>query len=81
MLKQIKQTISILLAVCFLISVTAVAVSAHGPVMVKEKNTVIVILKDVKTTIYKWPHHHMWHHHHHHHHHHKLMKAIKELTD
>ena len=80
MLKQMKQAIGILLAVCFLISVTAAAVSAHGPVMVKEKKTAIVILKDVKTTIYKWPHHHhhMWHHHHHHH---KLMKAIKEFMD
>jgi UDP-N-acetylmuramyl pentapeptide phosphotransferase/UDP-N-acetylglucosamine-1-phosphate transferase len=79
MLKQMKQTIGILLAVCFLISVTAAAVSAHEPVMVKEKKTAIVILKDVKTTIYKWPHHHhhMWHHHHHH----KLMKAIKKFMD
>ncbi len=57
-----KKTIGILLAVCFLISVTAATVSAHGPVMVKEKKTAIIILKDVKTTIYKWPHHH--HHHH-----------------
>ncbi len=79
MLKQMKQTIGILLAVCFLISVTAATVSA-GPVMVKEKKTAIIILKDVKTTINKWPHHH---HHHHHkmHHHHKLMKAIKEFMN
>jgi hypothetical protein len=55
MLKQMKQTICILLAVCFLISVTAATVSAHGPVMVKEKKTAIIILKDVKTTICKWP--------------------------
>ena len=48
MLKQMKKTIGILLAVCFLISVTAATVSA-GPVMVKEKKTAIVILKDVKT--------------------------------
>jgi hypothetical protein len=86
MLKQMKKTIGILLAVCFLMSVTAAAVSAHGPVMVKEKKIAIIILKDVKTKIYKWPHHHhMWHHHHHmwhhHHHHHKLMKAIKEFMD
>jgi hypothetical protein len=100
-----KKTIGILLAICFLISVTAATVSAHGPVMVKEKKTAIhgpvmvkekktaiVILKDIKTTIYKWPHHHHHHHHHkmhhhhhkmHHHHHkmhhhHKLMKAVKE---
>jgi len=84
MLKQMKKTIGILLAVCFLISVTAATVSAHGPVMVKEKKTAIIILKDVKTKIYKWPHHHHHHHkmHHHHHkmhHHHKLMKAVKEF--
>ena len=36
MLKQIKKTLGILLLVCFLMSVTAVAVSA-GPVMVKDK--------------------------------------------
>jgi hypothetical protein len=57
MLKQMKRTIGILLAVCFLISATAATVSAHEPVMVKEKKTAIVILKDVKTKIYKWPHH------------------------
>jgi hypothetical protein len=80
MLKQMKQTICILLAVCFLISVTAATVSAHGPVMVKEKKTAIVILQKEKIEICKWPahHHHIWHHHHHHH---KLMKAIKELMD
>ena len=80
MLKQMKQTIGILLAVCFLISVTAATVSAHGPVMVKEKKTAIVILQKEKIEICKWPdhHHHMWHHHHHHH---KLMKAMKELMD
>ena len=47
MLKQIKKTLGILLLVCFLMSVTAVAVSA-GPVMVKDKKTVIVVMKDVK---------------------------------
>ncbi len=80
MLKQMKKTIGIFLAVCFLISVTAATVSAHGPVMVKEKKTAIVILQKEKIEICKWPdhHHHMWHHHHHHH---KLMKAIKELMD
>ena len=57
MLKQIKQTLGILLLVCFLMSVTAVAVSA-GPVMVKDKKTVIVVMKDVKTTIFKHPHSH-----------------------
>ena len=86
MLKQMKKTIGILLAVCFLISVTAATVSAHGPVMVKEKKTAIIILKDVKTKIYKWPHYHHHHHkmHHHHHkmhHHHKLMKAVKEFMN
>ena len=82
MLKQMKKTIGILLAVCFLMSVTAAAVSA-GPVMVKEKKTAIIILKDVKTKIFKWPHHHHHHHHHHHkmHHHHKLMKAVKEFMN
>jgi hypothetical protein len=57
MLKQIKKTLGILLLVCFLMSVTAVAVSA-GPVMVKDKKTVIVVVKDVKTTIFKHPHSH-----------------------
>ena len=79
MLKQMKKTIGIFLAVCFLISVTAATVSAHGPVMVKEKKTAIIILKDVKTKIYKWPHYH--HHHHKMHHHHKLMKAVKEFMN
>jgi len=46
-----------LLAVLFVASVTAAAVRA-GPVMVKEKKIAIIILKDVKTTICKWPHHH-----------------------
>jgi hypothetical protein len=64
MLKQMKKTIGILLAVCFLISVTAATVSAHGPVMVMEKKTAIVILQKEKIEICKWPdhHHHMWHH-------------------
>ena len=61
MLKQsssrIKRVLAILLAVLFVASVTAAAVSA-GPVMVKEKKIAIIILKDVKTTICKWPHHH-----------------------
>jgi hypothetical protein len=84
MLKQMKKTIGILLAVCFLMSVTAAASSGHvvakekktaagvgaGPVMVKEKKTAIIFLKSVKTKIYKWPHHH--HHHKMHHHHHKM---------
>ena len=38
MLKQMKKTLGILLAVCFLISVTAAAVSAW-PAVVKEKKT------------------------------------------
>jgi len=74
MLKQMRKTFGILLAVCFLISVTAAAVSAV-PNVVKEKKTAIIILKDVKTKIYKWPHHHQ------HHHHHKLMKAVKEFMN
>ena len=53
-----KKILGILLAVCFVMSVTAATVSAHGPVMVKEKKIAIIILKDVKTTIFKWPHHH-----------------------
>jgi len=57
MLNQIKKTLGILLLVCFLMSVTAVAVSA-GPVMVKDKKTAIIILKDVKTTIFKHSHSH-----------------------
>ena len=55
MLKQMKKTLGILLAVCFLMSVTAAAVSA-GPVVVKDKKTAIIFLKDVKTKIFK--HHH-----------------------
>jgi hypothetical protein len=70
MLKQIKKTIGILLAVCFLMSVTAAAVSA-GPIVVKDKKTAIIIMKDVKTKFFK--HHHKLHSHHHklHSHHHK----------
>jgi hypothetical protein len=69
MLKQMKKTIGILLAVCFLMSVTAAAVSA-GPVVVKDKKTAIIIMKDVKTKFFKHQHklhshHHKWHHHHH----------------
>ena len=69
MLKQMKKTLGILLAVCFLMSVTAAAVSA-GPVVVKDKKTAIIILKDVKTKFFKHQHklhshHHKWHHHHH----------------
>ena len=70
MLKQMKKTLGILLAVCFLMSVTAAAVSA-GPVVVKDKKTAIIILKDVKTKFFKHQHklhsnHHKWHHHHKH---------------
>jgi hypothetical protein len=57
MLKQIKKTLCILLAVCFLMSVTAAAVNAE-PVVVKEKKTAIIILKDVKTKFFKHQHHH-----------------------
>ena len=57
MLKQMKKTLGILLAVCFLMSVTAAAVSA-GPAVVKEKKTAIVIMKDVKTKFFKHHHHH-----------------------
>jgi len=68
MIKQMKKTIGILLAVCFLMSVTAAAVSA-GPAVVKEKKTAVLIMKDVKTKIFKHQHklhshHHKWHHHH-----------------
>ena len=66
MLKQMKKTIGIFLAVCFLMSVTAAAVGAvpsvvkekktaagvgAGPVMVKEKKTALIMLKSVKTKI------------------------------
>ena len=69
MLKQMKKTLGILLAVCFVMSVTAAAVSA-GPVVVKDKKTAIIILKDVKTKFFKHQHklhsnHHKWHHHQH----------------
>ena len=57
MLKQMKKTLGILLAVCFLMSVTAAAVSA-GPAVVKDKKTAIIIMKDVKTKIFKHHHHH-----------------------
>ena len=54
MLKQIKKTLGILLLVCFLMSVTAATVSA-GPVVVKEKKTIVVVVKDEKTKIFKHP--------------------------
>jgi len=68
MLKQMKKTLGILLLVCFVMSVTAAAVSA-GPVVVKDKKTAIIILKDVKTKFFKHQHklhsnHHKWNHHH-----------------
>jgi hypothetical protein len=56
MLKQMKKTLGILLAVCFLMSVTAAAVSA-GPAVVKDKKTSIIIMKDVKTKFFKHHHH------------------------
>ena len=62
MLKQMKKTLGILLAVCFLMSVTATAVSA-GPVMVKDKKTIIVAFEDVKTKIFKHPHQSQCHKH------------------
>jgi hypothetical protein len=64
MFKQMKKTLGILLAVCFLMSVTAAAVSA-GPVVVKDKKTTITILKDVKTKIFKHHHHGKFSKHHH----------------
>jgi hypothetical protein len=81
MLKQMRKTLGILLVVCFLMSVTAAAVSA-GPVVVKDKKTAVLIFQHVKTKIFG--HHHKLHHHHkghHHHHHHKLMKAVKEFMN
>jgi organic hydroperoxide reductase OsmC/OhrA len=81
MLKQMRKTLGILLVVCFLMSVTAAAVSA-GPVVVKDKKTAVLIFQHVKTKIFG--HHHKLHHHHkghHHHHHHKLMKAIKAFMN
>ena len=63
MLIKMKKTLGILFVVCFLISVTT-AVAGAGPFMVKEKKTVILILKDEKVT--KFSNHH--HHHHCHHH-------------
>jgi len=86
MLKQsfngMKRTLAILLAVLFVVSVTAAVASAHGPVMVKEKKTVVIAFQKEKTIICKWPEHHKWHHHHgHKHKHHKLMKAVKEFMD
>jgi hypothetical protein len=86
MLKQMRKTLSILLVVCFLMSVTAAAVSA-GPVVVKDKKTAVLIFQHVKTKIFghhhhhKLHHHHKGHHHHHNHHHHKLMKAIKAFMN
>jgi hypothetical protein len=84
MLKQMRKTLGILLVVCFLMSVTAAAVSA-GPVVVKDKKTAVLIFQHVKTKIFGHHHHHKLHHHHkghhHHHHHHKLMKAIKAFMN
>ena len=65
MFKQMKKTLGILLAVCFLMSVTAAAVSA-GPDVVKDKKTTITILKDVKTKIFKHHHHGKFFKHNHH---------------
>jgi len=45
--------------------VTTAAVSA-GPVMVKDKKTAIIILKDVKTKIFKHHHSKIFKHNHHH---------------
>ena len=64
MLKQMRKTLGILLVVCFLMSVTAAAVSA-GPVVVKDKKTAVLIFQHVKTKIFGH-HHHKLHHHHHH---------------
>jgi hypothetical protein len=84
MLKQMKKTIGILLAVCFLMSVTAAAVSAvpsvgkekkttagigAGPIVVKDKKTAVLIFQHLKTKIFGHPHHKL---HHKSHHHHKL---------
>ena len=82
MLKQMRKTLGILLVVCFLMSVTAAAVSA-GPVVVKDKKTAVLIFQHVKTKIFGHHHHKLHHHHkgHHHHHHHKLMKAIKAFMN
>ena len=66
MIKQMKKTIGILLAVCFLMSMTAAAVSAvpsvvkekkttagigAGPVVVKDKKTAVLIFQHVKKTV------------------------------
>ena len=78
-----RKTLGILLVVCFLMSVTAAAVSA-GPVVVKDKKTAVLIFQHVKTKIFGHHHHKLHHHHkghHHHHHHHKLMKAVKEFMN
>jgi hypothetical protein len=56
MLKQMKKTLGILLVVCFLMSVTAAAVSAES-VVVKEKKNVTTFMKDVKTKFAKHHHH------------------------
>jgi len=79
MLNKMKKTIGILLAVCFLMSVTAAVISAV-PSVVKEKKTAVVILQKEKVKIFKWPHHHHHHHHRHHHHHHHS-KAIADIID
>ena len=94
MIKQMKKTIGILLAVCFLMSVTAAAVSAvpsvvkekkttagigAGLVVVKDKKTAVLIFQHVKTKIFGHHHHHKLHHHHKWHHHHKLTKAVKAM--
>jgi len=93
MIKQMKKTIGILLAVCFLMSVTAAAVSAvpsvvkekkttarigAGPIAVKDKKTAVLIFQHVKTKIFGH-HHQKLHRHHKLHHHHKLTKAVKAM--
>ena len=95
MIKQMKKTIGILLAVCFLMSVTAAAVSAvpnvvkekkttagigAGLVVVKDKKTAVLIFQHVKTKIFGHHHHHKLHHHHKgHHHHHHHHKLMKAI--
>jgi|ERR1035437_798264 hypothetical protein len=94
MLKQMKKTIGILLAVCFLMSVTAAAVSAvpsvgkekkttagigAGPIVVKDKKTTVLIFQHVKTKIFGHHHHKLHHKSHHHHKLHRHHKLTKAV--
>ena len=66
MLKRMKRILGILLVVCFLMSLAAASENTES-VVVKEKKKATVMMKDIKTKIFK-------------HHHNKDMTMKTELT-